>query len=128
MVEGLAAARGIDVTYETVRRWSVKFGLGIARPIRSSALARGDKWYLDEVVVTINGRRHWLWRAVDGSVVDAHAHEGADGRGTGCVLRMLDCVFHGTLAMRISYACRVGDDSVMLNLSAILCARRLKNA
>jgi putative transposase len=43
----------------------VKFGLGIARRIRSTALARGDKWHLDEVVVTINGRKHWLWRAVD---------------------------------------------------------------
>jgi hypothetical protein len=65
MVEGLLAARGIDLIYETVRRWSVKFGLGIARRIRSPALARGDKWHLDEVVVTINDRKHWLWRAVD---------------------------------------------------------------
>ena len=54
MVEELLAARGIDLTYETVRRWSVKFGLGIARRIRSTALAQGDKWHLDEVVVTIN--------------------------------------------------------------------------
>ena len=59
------AARGIDLTYETVRRWSVKFGLGIARRIRSTALARGDKWHFDEMVVTINGKKHWLWRAVD---------------------------------------------------------------
>jgi len=42
------------VTYETVRRWSVKFGLGIARRIRSTAMARGDKWHLDEVVISIN--------------------------------------------------------------------------
>jgi len=72
MVEERLAARGIELTYETVRRWSVKFGLGIARRIRSTALARGDKWYRDEVVVTINGRKHWLWRAVDhrGAVLD----------------------------------------------------------
>ena len=25
----------------------------------------GDKWHLDEVFLTINGRRHYLWRAVD---------------------------------------------------------------
>jgi len=50
MVEELLAARGIELTYETVRRWSVKFGLGIARRIRSTALARGDKWHLDEGV------------------------------------------------------------------------------
>ncbi len=41
MVEELLAARGIELTYETVRRWAVKFGLGIARRIRSAALARG---------------------------------------------------------------------------------------
>src|SRR5260370_7786642 len=72
MVEELLAARDIDLTYETVRRWSVKFGLGIARRIRSTALARGDKWHLDEMVVTINGKKHWLWRAVDqyGAVLD----------------------------------------------------------
>ena len=50
MAEELLAARGIELTYETVRRWSVKFGLGIARRIRSTALARGDKWHLDEGV------------------------------------------------------------------------------
>ena len=44
MVEELLAARSVDLTYDTVRRWSVKFGLGIARRIRSTALARGDKW------------------------------------------------------------------------------------
>ena len=72
MVEELLAARGIDLTYETVRRRSVKFGLGIARRIRSTALARGDKWHLVEVVVTINGSKHWLGRAVDqhGAVLD----------------------------------------------------------
>ena len=72
MVEELLAARGIELAYETVRRWSVKFGLSIARCIRSTSLARGDKWHLDEVVVTINSRKHWLWRAVDqhGAVLD----------------------------------------------------------
>lgn len=30
-----------------------------------SAMGRGGKWYGDEVVVTINGAKHWLWRAVD---------------------------------------------------------------
>jgi hypothetical protein len=50
MVEELLAARGIELTYETVRHWAVKFGLGIARRIRSTALARGDKWHPDEGV------------------------------------------------------------------------------
>jgi len=48
MVEELLAARGIELTYETVRRWAVKFGLGIARHIRSAALARGGKWHLEK--------------------------------------------------------------------------------
>jgi putative transposase len=50
----------------------VKFGLGIARRIRSTALGRGDQWHLDEVVATINGRKHWLLRAVGqhGGVLD----------------------------------------------------------
>uniref|UniRef100_UPI00389940A6 IS6 family transposase n=1 Tax=Caballeronia mineralivorans TaxID=2010198 RepID=UPI00389940A6 len=80
MVEELLAAPGIELTYETVRRWSVKFGLGIARRIRSTALGRGDKWRLDEVVVTINGRKHWLWRALDqhGAVLDVLAQSRRD--------------------------------------------------
>jgi putative transposase len=80
MVEELLAARGIDLTYETVRRWSVKFGLSIARRIRSTALARGEKWHLDEVVVTINGEKHWLWRAVDqhGAVLDVLSYAAAN--------------------------------------------------
>jgi hypothetical protein len=55
-----------------VRRWAVKFGLCIARRVRSTSLARDGKWHLDEMVVTINGRKHWLWRAVDqhGAVLD----------------------------------------------------------
>ncbi|MFL9961094.1 hypothetical protein PQR02_08215 [Paraburkholderia sediminicola] len=57
MVEELLAARG-ELTYETVRRRAVKFGLGMARPIRSTAQARGAQWHLDEVVVTTNGRKH----------------------------------------------------------------------
>lgn len=50
MVEELLAARGIEATYETVRRWALKFGAGIARRIRTMGLARCDKWHLDEVV------------------------------------------------------------------------------
>ena len=72
MVEELLAARGIEVTYETVRRWALKFGQKAARRIRARPAAFGDKWHLDEVVITINGKKHWLWRAVDqfGIVLD----------------------------------------------------------
>jgi putative transposase len=72
MVEEMLAARGIEVTYETVRRWALKFGNQAARRIRARPAAFGDKWHLDEVVITINGKKHWLWRAVDqfGVVLD----------------------------------------------------------
>ncbi len=56
MVEELLAARGIELTYETVRRWAVKFGQGIARRIRSTALARGDKWHLEKWSSRSTGR------------------------------------------------------------------------
>jgi putative transposase len=91
MVEELLAARGIELTYETVRRWAVKFGLGIARRIRSTALARGDKWHLDEVVVTINGKKHWLWRAVDqhGAVLDVLVQSRRDRHAARRLMRKL---------------------------------------
>ena len=64
MVEEMLATRGIEATYETVRRWALKFGADTAQRIRANTPACGDKWHLDEVVVTINDHKHWLWRAV----------------------------------------------------------------
>ena len=65
MVEEMLAARGIRVTYETVRQWGKKFGKAFSDQIRQRAPARGDKWHMDEVVVTIAGEPYWLWRAVN---------------------------------------------------------------
>jgi putative transposase len=65
MVEEMLAARGIEVSHETVRRWAMKFGQSFATQIRRRLPAPGDKWHLDEVVISIAGRKHWLWRAVD---------------------------------------------------------------
>ncbi|MHC2585116.1 hypothetical protein ACVI1J_000290 [Bradyrhizobium diazoefficiens] len=72
MVEEMLAARGIGVTYETVRQWGRKFGKPFSDRIRQRAPARDDKWHLDEVVISIAGEQHWLWRAVDqnGFVLD----------------------------------------------------------
>jgi putative transposase len=72
MVEEMLAARGICVTYETVRQWAMKFGKGFSNQIRQRSPARGDKWHLDEVVISIAGEPYWLWRAVDqnGFVLD----------------------------------------------------------
>ncbi len=71
-VEELLFARGIIVTYETVRQWCRKFGQVYANQLRRRRPRPGDKWHLDEVFLKINGRTHYLWRAVDqqGNVLD----------------------------------------------------------
>src|SRR3954449_3544459 len=71
-VEELLAERGLDVSYETVRRWVLKFGTGIARKLRRCRPRPSDRWHLDEMVVRIAGKRMYLWRAVDheGEVLD----------------------------------------------------------
>ena len=71
-VEDLLAERGLDVSYETVRRWFLKFGIQVARNLRRTRPTPSDYWHLDEMVIVIRGRRHWLWRAVDneGEVLD----------------------------------------------------------
>jgi len=71
-VEEMMLERGIDVSYETIRRWTRKFGSLIARNLRRRQDRPGDVWHLDEVMVKIAGRSFWLWRAVDqdGVVLD----------------------------------------------------------
>jgi putative transposase len=68
----LLLERGIAVSYETVRRWAMKFGLDYARRLKRKKPGRCDIWHLDEVVITINGEKRYLWRAVDqdGYVLD----------------------------------------------------------
>ncbi len=60
------AERGIDVSYETARRWALKFGKAYARILRQKRPCPDNRWHLDEVFVSINGKRKYLWRAVDG--------------------------------------------------------------
>jgi putative transposase len=71
-VEELLFARGIMVTYETIRQWCRTFGQDYANPLRRRRPRPGNKWHLDEVFLTINGAQHYLWRAVDqeGYVLD----------------------------------------------------------
>ena len=64
-VEDLLAERGITVSYETIRRWVAHFGPIYARRLRASRPGPTGRWHLDEVFLTINGKRHYLWRAVD---------------------------------------------------------------
>lgn len=71
-VEELLAERGVAVTYEAIRLWCRKFGPVFAAGLQRRRPRPGDKWHLDEVQLKINGRKHWLWRAVDqdGLVLD----------------------------------------------------------
>jgi putative transposase len=71
-VEDLLAERGLEVSNETIRRWVLKFGPAIARNLRRGRATPHDKWHLDEMVVSIAGRRMYMWRAVDseGEVLD----------------------------------------------------------
>jgi transposase-like protein len=71
-VEDLLAERGIEVSNETVRRWFLKFGRLVAVNLRRSRPRASARWHLDEMVIKIRDRKHWLWRAVDdeGEVLD----------------------------------------------------------
>jgi transposase-like protein len=64
-VEELLAQRGLDISYETVRSWVLKFGPMMARRLRQRRPRPSDRWHLDEMVVRIAGKRMYLWRAVD---------------------------------------------------------------
>ena len=72
LVEEMLLERGIVVSYETIRRWGKKFGRDYARRLRRKQASPHDVWHLDEVVISIAGKKHWLWRAVDqhGYVLD----------------------------------------------------------
>jgi putative transposase len=71
-VEELLVARGVVVSYETIRSWCATFGPDYATQLRRRRARPGDKWHLDEVFIRINGTIHYLWRAVDqhGNVLD----------------------------------------------------------
>jgi len=100
--EDLLAQRGITISYETIRQWCLTFGPEYARTLRRRRSRLGDTWYLDELFVTIQGRRQYLWRAVDqdGDVIDILVQSRRDCRaakrffrkllkGQGCAPRRL---------------------------------------
>ena len=64
-VEEMLAMRGVFLSYETVREWCLKFGQTYANGLRHKSSRLGDRWHLDEVFLKINGRLHYLWRAVE---------------------------------------------------------------
>jgi putative transposase len=91
LVEEMLLERGILVSYETVRRWALKFGPDYARRLKRKRPSRRDVWHLDEVVITIAGQKHWLWRAVDqdGYVLDEIVQRRRDTKAAKCLLKRL---------------------------------------
>ena len=73
-VEDLLAEPGIDVSFQTISEWAAKFGRKFAHQLRRRSQGQfADKWQFDEMMVSIKGKKYWLWRAVDanGYVLDA---------------------------------------------------------
>jgi putative transposase len=91
MVEEMLAAQGILISHETVRQWALKFGQSLAHQIRRCVPAVGDKWHLGEVVISIAGKKHWLWRAVDqhGPVLDILVQSRRDAKAAKRLVRKL---------------------------------------
>ncbi len=80
-IEDLLAQRGIRVSYESIRLWCIKFGRIYTRRLKRRHTGYGDTFYIDEVFVKINGKQHYLWRAVDqdGEVIDVFLQSCRDG-------------------------------------------------
>ncbi len=80
-IEDLLAERGINVTYEAIRLWCYKFGLKYAARLKRKHRGYGDTFFIDEVFARIDGKQHYLWRAVDqdGEVVDVFLQKRRDG-------------------------------------------------
>src|SRR3954447_7417903 len=90
-VEDLLAERGLDISYETVRRWVLKFGPMIARKLRQRRGRPSDRWHLDEMVIRMAGEHLYLWRAVDheGEVLDMLVQRPRDRRAALRLMRKL---------------------------------------
>jgi putative transposase len=90
-VEELLAERGIEVTYESIRRWVLTFGPVIARRLRARRLQPHGRWHLDEMCVRIGGKLMYLWRAVDaeGEVLDVLLQAKRDTKAARKLMRKL---------------------------------------
>src|ERR1700726_2239355 len=90
-VEELLAQRGLEVSYETVWRWVLKFGPGFARRLRRSRPRPSDRWHLDEMLVRIAVKLMYLWRAFDheGQLLDMLVQRRRDKRAALRLMRKL---------------------------------------
>lgn len=90
-VEERLLERGVEVSYGTLRRWVAQFGPVIARGLRRRQGCPSRVWHLDEVQVSVRGRRLWLWRAVDehGVVLEELLQPRRDAKAAKRLLRRL---------------------------------------
>jgi transposase-like protein len=90
-VEELLTERGLDISYETVGRWVLKFGAMTARRLRQQRPRASRRWHLDQMVVRIAGKRMYLWRAVDheGEILDVLVQRRRDERAALKLMRKL---------------------------------------
>jgi putative transposase len=68
LVEEILLERGIVVSYETIRRRAIKFGVDYVRRLKRELPSRGDIWRLDEVVISIHGEKRYRWRRRSGKI------------------------------------------------------------
>ena len=90
-VETILAARGIVVSYETIREWGLRFGRLFANALKRRRPRPGDKWFMDEVFIRVRGKQHYLWRAVDqdGHVLDILVQSRRNAKAAGHFFRKL---------------------------------------
>ena len=90
-VELILAARGVVVSYETIREWGLRFGRMFANSLKRRRPRPGDKWHLDEVFIRIRGKLHYLWRAIDqdGHVLDILVQSRRDAKAAKRFFRKL---------------------------------------
>jgi len=96
-IEDLLAERGITVSYESIRLWCIKFGSEYARRLKRRHQGYGDTFFIDEVFVKIQGKQHYLWRAVDqdGEVVAVFLQSRRDGKAAERFFKRLIRTHHG---------------------------------
>jgi putative transposase len=96
-IEDLLAERGINVSYESIRLWCNRFGPKFAPKLKRKHRGYGDTFYIDEVFVKIDGKQHYLWRAVDqdGEVVDVYLQKRRDGAAAKRFFKRLLKTHHG---------------------------------
>ena len=90
-VETILAARGVVVSYESIREWGLRFGRLFANTLKQRRPKPGDKWLMDEVFLRIRGKLHYLWRAVDqhGNVLDILVQSRRDAQAAKRLMRKL---------------------------------------